>query len=196
MIIMKLPEVKNSERYVGLYVVDFGDHSAVGFTADEVAELLDSAKFKHVKVFKIHKAYPDGRMELKGVRPEIFQLEMGMFFYSQDIETARDDYKRLTNLAIQQAPPGRAKVHLAKYDDDILVTALIYPAECDDEFSRWLTDGQYKTAGGGDGGIDAVRRYYDDAPQVLQRHQLFGSSSFDSKTGEQLLAATKVAVQR
>ncbi len=42
---MKLPEVKNSERYVGLYVVDFGDHSAVGFTADEVAELLDSDKF-------------------------------------------------------------------------------------------------------------------------------------------------------
>ena len=193
---MKLPEVKNSEQYVGLYVVDFGDHSAVGFTDDEVAELLDSDKFKHVKVFKIHKGYPDGRMELKGVRPEIFQLEMGMFFYAQDIETARDDYKRLTNLAIAHAPPGRAKVHLAKYEDDKLVTALIYPAECDDEFSRWLNDGQYKTAGAADGGVEAVRRYYDEAPQVLQRHQLFGASSFDSRTGEQLLAATKVAVQR
>lgn len=193
---MKLPEVKNSERYVGLYVVDFGDHSGVGFTADEVAELLDSEKFKHVKVFKIHKAYPNGQMEFKGVRPEIFQLEMGMFFYSQDIETARDDYKRLTDLAIRQAPPARAKVHLAKYDDDKLVTALIYPAECDDEFSRWLTDGQYKTAGAAAGGVEAVRRYYDEAPHVLQRHQLFASSSFDNRTGEQLLAATKIAVQR
>ncbi|RKY09989.1 MAG: hypothetical protein DRP66_00845 [Planctomycetota bacterium] len=193
---MKLPEVKNSERYAGLYVVDFGDHSGVGFTADEVAELLDSAKFKHVKVFKIHKAYPDGKMELRGVRPEIFQLEMGMFFYSQDIETAGDDYKRLTNLAIAQAPPGRAKVHLAKYDDDKFVTALIYPAEYDDEFSRWLLDGEYKTAGAAAGGVDAVRRYYDEAPQVLQRRQLFGRSSFDNRTGEQLLAATKIAVQR
>ncbi len=193
---MKLPEVKNSERYLGLYVVDFGDHSGVGFTADEVAELLDSEKFKHVKVFKIHNAYPDGRMELKGVRPEIFQLEMGMFFYSQDTETARDDYKRLTNLAIRQAPPGRAKVHLAKYDDARFVTALIYPAECDDEFSRWLLDGEYKTAGAAQGGIEAVRQYYDDAPQVLQRHQLFGRSSYANRTGEQLLAATKIAVQR
>lgn len=193
---MKLPEVKNGERYVGLYVVDFGDHSGVGFTADEVAELLDSEKFKHVKVFKIHKAYPDGRMELKGVRPEIFQLEKGMFFYSQDIETARDDYKRLVDLAIGEAPPGRAKVHLAKYDDDKFVTALIYPAEYDDEFSRWLLDGEYKTAGAAAGGIEAVRRYYDEAPQVLQRHQLFGRSSFANRTGEQLLAATRIAVQR
>lgn len=193
---MKLPEVKNGERYVGLYVVDFGDHSGVGFTAQEVAELLDSEKFKHVKVFKIHNAYPDGKMELKGVRPEIFQLEMGMFFYSQDIETAHDDYKRLTDLAIRQAPPGRAKVHLAKYDDDKFLTALIYPAEYNDEFSRWLLDGQYKTAGAAAGGIDAVRQYYDEAPQVLQRHQLFGRSAFENRTGEQLLAATKIAVQR
>ncbi len=193
---MKLPEVKNGEKYVGLYVVDFGDHSGVGFTADEVAELLDSEKFKHVKVFKIHKAYPDGRMELRGVRPEIFQLEKGMFFYSQDIETAGDDYKRLVDLAIREAPPGRAKVHAAKYDDEKFVTARIYPAEYDDEFSRWLTDGEYKTAGAAQGGIEAVRRYYDEAPQVLQRHQLFGRSSFENRTGEQLLAATRIAVQR
>ena len=193
---MKLPEVKNSERYVGLYVVDFGDHSGVGFTADEVAELMDSEKFKHVKAFKIHKAHPDGRMELKGVRPDIFQLEMGMFFYSQDIETARSDYKRLVDLAISEAPPGRAKVHLAKYDDDKFVTALICPAEYNDEISRWLADGAYRTAGAAEGGIEAVRRYYDEAPQVLQRHQLFGRSSFANRTGEQLLAATRIAVQR
>ncbi len=135
-------------------------------------------------------------MELKGVRPEIFQLEMGMFFYSSDLQAARDDYKRLTHLAITQAPPGRAKVHLAKYDDDKFVTALICPAEYNDEFSRWLLDGQYKTTGAADGGIDAVRQYYDADPTVLQRHQLFGLSSFENRTGEQLIAATKIAVQR
>ena len=120
---MKLPEIKNSERYVGLYVVDFGDHSGVGFTVEEVAELLDSEKFKHVKVYKIHNAYPDGKMELKGVQPETFQLEKGMFFYAMDAETARDDYKRLVDLAISDVPPGRAKVHLAQYDNEKFVTA-------------------------------------------------------------------------
>ena len=32
---MKLPELKKPDKYVGLYVVDFGDHSGVGFTAAE-----------------------------------------------------------------------------------------------------------------------------------------------------------------
>ena len=193
---MKLPEIKNSERYVGLYVVDFGDHSGVGFTVEEVAELLDSEKFKHVKVYKIHNAYPDGKMELKGVQPETFQLEKGMFFYAMDAETARDDYKRLVDLAISDVPPGRAKVHLAQYDDEKFVTALIYPAEFDDEFSRWLLDGDYRTAGAAEGGVDAVTRYYKDAPEALERQQLFGRLSFESRTGDELLAATKVAVQR
>ena len=39
---MKLPEVENAQRYIGLYVVDFGEHCGVGFTAQEGAELLES----------------------------------------------------------------------------------------------------------------------------------------------------------
>ena len=85
---MKLPEMKNAEKYKGLYVVDFGDHSGVGFTAEEVAELLESEKFKDIKVYKIYRAYPDGKMELKGVPNSIFELEAGMFFYESDESTA------------------------------------------------------------------------------------------------------------
>ena len=71
---MRLPKVQNSEKYAGLYVFDFGGHTGVGFTAQEVAELLESEKYRDCKVYKIHRAYPDGRLELKGVRAEIFQL--------------------------------------------------------------------------------------------------------------------------
>jgi hypothetical protein len=193
---MKLPKLQNSERYVGLYVFDFGDHSGVGFTAREVAELLDSEKYKNCKVYKIHNAYPDGRLELKGVQPQTFQLEAGMFFYSNDGKTARRDLKELVNLAIKLAPPCRAKVHLAKYADDKFATAIIYPAEYDDEVSRWLLDGEYKIAGAAEGGIGAVQRYYDAKPQILDRHQLFAKSEPVSKTGEELLAGLKLAVQR
>ena len=86
---MNLPEVKDPDRYVGLYVVDFGDYSSTGFTADEVAEILESEKISDVKVYKIHRALPDGQMELKGVIAETFQLEKGMFFYAADEDTAR-----------------------------------------------------------------------------------------------------------
>ena len=193
---MKLPKLQNSEKYVGLYIFDFGDHSAVGFTAQEAAELLESEKYKHAKAYKIHRAYPDGKLELKGVRPETFQLEAGMFFYSNDLEITKADFKKLVNLAVQTAPPCRTKVHLAKYNNDKFVVALIYPAEYDDEVSSWLLDGNYKTAGAAEGGIEPVQRYYDSKPEILDRHQLFGKSEYQSRTGEKLLAGLKLAVQR
>ena len=193
---MKLPEIKNSQKYKGLYVVDFGQSCSVGFTADEVAELLESEKFKDIKVYKIYNAYPDGKMELKGVPSEIFQLEMGMFFYESDEATANRDYKTLINSAVKNAPPAKAKVHLSQYSDEKFVTAVIFPAEYNDEFSSWFLDIDYKTAGAAEGGIEAVKRYYADAPQILERHQLFSSEQIESKTGAELLAATKMAVAR
>jgi hypothetical protein len=200
---MKLPELKNSQKYVGLYIFDFGNHCGVGFTAEEVAELFDSERYKNCKAYKIHKAYPDGRLELKGVRPEIFQLEAGMFFYSRARETTRRDFKGLVNLAVKTAPPCRAKLHLAKYSDsrkgycvEKFVTALIYPAEYDEEISAWLLDGNYKTTGAAEAGTEAVQKYYDYKPQILDRHQLLGQSEYQSRSGTELLANLKLAVQR
>jgi len=193
---MKMPALQIPDKYVGLYIFDFGNHTGVGFTAEEIAELLESEKFRDGKVYKIHKAYPDGRLELKGVPVETFQLESGMFFYSSDLETADRDFKRLVNLAVQTAPPCRAKVHLAKYTEDEFVVAFIYPAEYDDEISSWLLDGNYKTAGAAEGGTAAVQGYYDRKPQILEKHQLFGRFVYQSRTGEELLASVKLAVQR
>ncbi|MHC4738985.1 MAG: hypothetical protein ACYS9Y_08795 [Planctomycetota bacterium] len=193
---MELPKLKKPDRYVGLYIFDFGDHTGVGFTAQEVAELLESEKYKGGKVYKIHKAYPDGRLELKGVKAEIFQLEAGMFFYLSGLETSKADFKKLVDLAVRIAPPCRAKVHLARYNEGKFVIALIYPAEYDEEVSGWLLEGGYKVAGAAEGGIEAVQRYYDNKPQVLNKHQLFGKFELASRTGEELLAGLKLAVQR
>jgi len=193
---MKLPKLEKPDKYVSLYIFDFGDHVGVGFTAQEVAELLESEKHKHGKVYKIHKAYPDGKLELKGVPAQTFQLEAGMLFYSNDLETARQDFKKLVNLAVRISPPCRAKVHLAKYTNDKFAVALMYPAEHDDEISSWLLEGEYKTSGAAEGGAGAVQRYYDYKPEILDRHQLFGKSELISRTGEELLASLRLAIQR
>jgi len=193
---MKMPELEKPEKYVGLYIFNFGDHTGVGFTAEEVAELLESEKYKDGKVYKIYNAYPDGRLEIKGVPNEMFQLEAGMFFYSSELETARHDFKELVNLAVKNSPPSRAKVHLAKYGDDKFVVALIYPAEYDSEFSSWLLEGDYRIKGAAEGGVGAVQRYYDQQPEILDRHQLFGQSEVISRTGSELLSSLKLAVQR
>jgi hypothetical protein len=193
---MELPKLQKPEKYVGLYIFDFGDHVGVGFTAQEVAELLESEQYKDGKVYKIHRAYPDGKLELKGIKTQTFQLEAGMFFCSGEHEAAQRNFKELVSLAVQTAPPSRAKVHLAKYSDNKFMTALIYPAEYDDEFSSWLLKGRYKTDGPAEGGIEAVQRYYNRQPEILERHQLFGTSETVSRTGEELLASLRLAVQR
>ncbi len=193
---MKLPKLENPRKYTGLYIFDFGDHTGVGFTAQEVAELLESEKYKNGKVYKIYNAYPDGKLELKGVPAETFQLEAGMFFYSSAVRTASKDYKKLAALAVKTAPPCKAKVHLAKYNAESFATALIYPAEYDDQVSTWLLDGEYKTAGPAEGGTEAVQRYYSSKVEILQRHQLFGRSQYQSRTAAELLAGIKTAVQR
>lgn len=192
---MKLPEVKNADKYTGLYVVDFGDHCGVGFTAAEIAELLESDQFADVQVYKIHRANPDGSMELKGVPQQTFGLEAGMFFYAADETTAQDDYQRLLAWADEQLPPSRCKVHLANMGE-AFVTALIYPAEFDDAISRWLLDGNYRTAGLVEGGTGAVQRYYDHTENILERKNLWPASAMEHLQGQALLEATKRAIVR
>jgi hypothetical protein len=135
-------------------------------------------------------------MELVGVRREIFELEMGMFFYADNPDTAENDYKRLVDLGIRSAPPARAKVHLAHELDGPIVTALIYPAEYNDEFSRWLLDGNFRTAGTVEGGIEACQRYYRQNLRILRRHQFWNSAAIESFTGQELLEATHRAIVR
>jgi hypothetical protein len=193
---MKLPKLEKPDRYEGLYVFDFGAHAGVGFTAEEVAELLDSERYKDGKVYKIQRAFPDGRMELRAVPADRFQLEAGMLFYATDEATARRDFKRLVDLAVRSAPPCRAKVELARHTDDKCAVALVYPAERDEEISAWLLEGDYRTAGPAEGGVGAVERYYRDRPEILETQQLFGAGETASRTGQELLESVALAVQR
>jgi hypothetical protein len=57
-------------------------------------------------------------------------------------------------------------------------------------------DGGYKTDGVAGAGIGAVQKYYNAELQILDRHQLFGKSEYQSRTDEELLAGIKLAVQR
>jgi hypothetical protein len=193
---MRLPRLERPERYQGLYVFDFGDHAGVGFTAEEVAELLDSERYRDGKAYRIQRAFPDGRMELRAVPADLFQLEAGMFFYATDEATARDDFRRLVALAVRSSPPCRGKIQLARYAEDRFVVAFVYPAERDADVSSWLLEGEYRTPGGAEGGVGAVDRYYGAAPEILETQQVFGVGESISRTGGELLEAVALAVQR
>ena len=107
---MKLPELKKPDKYIGLYVVDFGNHSGVGFTASEVAELLESEKFKDCKVYKIHNAYPDGRLELKEDLRDIVMISGKDPYAYKGIDNITYPYLRTESKSYtDQAPRAKKK---------------------------------------------------------------------------------------
>lgn len=191
---MNLPKLENSSKFVGLYVIDFGDHSSTGFTTPEVSLLLESEKFQHIKVYKIHNANPDGTLELKGISNNTFSLEMGMFFNEPTQALAAKDYKKLIDLAITSKFPCTAKVNLAKYSDDKFAVAIIFPSEYNSEVSNWLLANDYQTTGQATGGIDAATQYYNDKPEILENHQLFASQQ--TRDIDEILESLNNPVQR
>ncbi len=197
---MKLPTVTEPQRYTGLYVFDFGTWSAIGYTAEEIALLLESETYRSGKVYKIVRARPDGQMELRGVAPERFQLESGMLFNRNALAGAQADFAELQRLAAAQPPPCRAFLHLAdrgaaegvaRY-----VTALIYPAEYEDEMARWLLAAAYAGGDTAEGGPSHVTNYYHDDKTILERQQLWNASAIPSRSRDEVLGSIRRAVQR
>lgn len=196
---MKLPPVSEPLRYRGLYVVDFGEWTAVGYTAEEVAMLLESKAYANGKVYKIRRATADGQFELQGVSPERFALESGVFFYRSTLDAGRADFSQLLGLAREVSPPARAYVHLADLGEQATwryVTVLGYPAEYDEEMSRWLLDAGF--AGGDliEGGISHLTNYYTDDRIVIERQQLWSETAIPSRSREEVLDSVRRAVQR
>ena len=192
---MKLPKTDNAGKYVGLYVIDFQEQCGIGYTAEEVATLLESERFAEVKVYKIHCARPDGTMELVGVPRDKFFLESGMFFHCRDENSGRRDFQVLRELSEKQLPPCRAKLHLAR-SDNLLLIALIYPAEYEQEIGRWIGDGGFRGSGPVDAGVSQVQRYYQAEYHILEKHQLWPMKSIQARDREELLACVGQTWQR
>ncbi len=199
---MKLPKISEPERYRGLYVYDFGEWVAVGYTVAEIVVLLESEEHADGKVYQIVRAQPDGGMELRGVSAERFQKEAGLFFNRDELADAEADFAELCRIADEpgRAIPCRAFVQVAdrgavdgaaRY-----VTALIYPAEYDDEVSRWLMDHEYAGGTTVESGPSHVSNYYAEQVEVLQRRQLWNRSGESSRSPEEVLRTVRRAVQR
>ncbi|MBN1436337.1 MAG: hypothetical protein JW936_04625 [Sedimentisphaerales bacterium] len=196
---MNLPQLDNADKYVGLYVVDFAEARegcAVGYTAEEIATLLESQEFGDIKVYKIHNARSDGTLELAGVSNERFQLESGMFFHCFDDETGRGDYDRVLGWAKQAPTPCRAKLQLAQDEGGQVLLALIYPAEYEEEIGQWLAASGFRGQGAVDAGISQTQSYYEQEYTLLQQEQLWPRESLEPRDQQTLLAAVGDTVQR
>ena len=193
---MKLPQTQQPQKYVGLYVIDFGDKCSVGYRPEEVATLLESERFADAKVYKIHRARPDGTMELQGVSRQRFHLESGMFFHCRDNDSGAADYRQLLRWSQKKLPPCRAKLQLAAQKDEQLLIAIIYPSEYEQEMGHWLAESGFVGSGPVDAGISQVQKYYDSQYEILEKTQLWADDSLAIRDNQQLLAAVGDDFQR
>ncbi|MHC4715513.1 MAG: hypothetical protein ACYS5V_00950 [Planctomycetota bacterium] len=195
---MQLPQLDNPDRYTGLFVVDFGDSVCVGYTAREVAMLLESEQYADAKVYRIHNARPDGTMELIGVPSRRFQLETGMFFYRRDMQAARTDFERIRRLADETPLPCRAQLLLGVLGPESrlrYVVGLAYPAEIDPDMSRWMLDQQVEAGEYVDGGVGRLATIRSTA-RVVDSAQLHAARARQSRSREEVFAAVGRPVQR
>ncbi|MBU0617294.1 MAG: hypothetical protein KKI02_06240 [Planctomycetes bacterium] len=196
---MILPHVDDPPRLRGLYVYDFGEWTAVGYTAEEIAILLEDASCRGGKVYKIHRATPDGRMELRGVSPDRFNRESGLFFHRRELAPARADFEEVRASAEKTPPPCRAFLHLADREIDSpqrFVTALVFPAEYENEIGHWLTAIGFHGGDLAEGGTSHVSNYYEQRQTLLERQQLWSRPAIPSRSPEEVLASVRQAVQR
>lgn len=195
---MQLPRLEHPDRYVSLYVVDFGESVGVGYTAEEVATLLDSEAYRHVHVYRIHRASPDGTLELRGVGRLRFLLETGTFFYAADKPAGRRDYSNLRALARRTPPPCRAELFLAELPRPsslAFVVGLVYPAEHDQDVARWLLDNNVTAGSRADGGIRRLRAVRHEA-HIIESAQLHAAPARRSRTPEEVFASVGRTIQR
>lgn len=193
---MKLPELQNSKSYVGLYVIDFGDSCAVGYTATETAVLLESEKYADVKVFKIARAHPDGTLELKGMVHDRFRLESGMFFNCRDKETALAEFETLSEYADNSKCPCNTKLQLAHDTEGNYILGIIYPAEYEEEISSWMIASNFKGSGAVDAGISQVDRFYNSGYCIDHSKQIFAEDTIPARSFQELTSSTDQVIQR
>ena len=195
---MNLPKLDNPSAYVGHYVVDFGSQCAVGYTAAEVAALLESERFSEVDVYRIVRASPDGGMELVGVPAARFQMEDIFLFVSRRDVEARRDFEQLCELSERETLPARAAIQLAHWSataHERFGVAMIYPAEFEHAFSQYLLGQQYSGGEVVEAGPSVLARYRREAT-VLQRVQRWGRDDLTSRPARQVLAELDRPIQR
>lgn len=159
----------------GTFIVEFQGQRATGLTGAEVAALLESGANADARVYRIHRVYPDGRMELVGVPHHLLQQEDGFFFYRRDRAAARADLVQLRRLASFDPPPCKAQVQLAEFEGDAAsaVVALIHPAEFSSEMSAWLIRIGFNGGDSVECGVSQVAGFRSLSKTVIEQDQLW-----------------------
>ena len=195
---MNLPILTNPELYQGLYVFDFGERVAVGYTGEEIEVLLRAPEHKDGQAYKIHHATPDGQLSLRGVSRLDTAVMEGMVFYRGSAEAARADFESLKQSAMLNPPPVPMHWRLGHDSGAGLpqCTVLVYPAEASDRVGRWL---QAISFAGGDqveAGPAKAEYFADGSAGELEHVAIAPDARYHSRPPAEVLASVDQPIQR
>jgi len=195
---MKLPRLKHPELYQGLYVFDFGDYVAVGYTAEEIDTLLSLAQFQGGQAYKIHSATPDGQVALRGVSKLDISAREAIIFFRKDLQQARADFDRLKELAWLKAPPTALDWALASDPSQSTphFTILLYSAEYTDSVGYWLQDIGFEGGDTIEGGSRVVDYYSGSDANQHEHLSIAADSRYHSRSKEAIMGSTTNRIQR
>ena len=195
---MNLPALKNPELYQGLYVFDFGDHAAAGYTAEEIDVLLASPEHKGGRAYKIHHAAADGQLSLRGLSRIDVGLQEATIFYRRCAEAARADFDALKQSATLHAPPVPLHWHLACDSslDPADFTILIYAAEASDRVGRWLEAIAFAGGDRIEAGQDVADHYRSSDATEHDRIAIAPDARYHSRPAAEVLATVGKPIQR
>lgn len=195
---LQLPPLDQPQRYAGLFVYDFGDHTAVGYTAAEIAVLRFSTHHRHGKAYEIYRVDDSGSIELRGVSDAALVARDGLAFLRHTLSEARADYDILVSLAERWPCPVSAELTLARvymFEPDYAVV-LTYPATASSIFARWLDDAHYRGGSTVLAGPQVIRETGGANLIRLASTALRAKTGYSDRSAEEVLRSVDRPVQR
>lgn len=193
-----LPAIPNPKPYEGLYVYDFGEHVAVGYTAGEIRVLRQSPAYQNGTTYQIYRVNERGGLELRGVQDTALVLQEAMCFLRKDGGEARRDYEVLVAAAQSRALPCNAELRLVRsYGfEPADLTALIYPGWASHLVAGWLGALQASPGDEVHGGVEAFRTLESGGGLTIASATLPSAMDYTDRSEEEVLASTDRPLQR
>jgi hypothetical protein len=195
---MNLPPIADPERYAGLYVYDFGTHTAVGYTSSEVRILRESKEYRHGTAYEIYRVSEDGEFELRGVLDHRLSAREALCFLRADEAAARGDYEALRQAADQTPVPAAVELQLARVRafSPPHVTAMLYAASASSVVANWLTQTGFAGGDRAIGGMDVYVELTSSDRAPISACTLPALMSYRNRPAEEVVSAVKKPLQR
>ena len=195
---MKLPFIPEPERYVGLYVYDFGTHVSVGYTAAELCVLRENTAHRRGTAYQIYRVGDAGTIELCGVRDERLTAREAICFLRVEGSDAQRDYDAVCAAAAACPLPCVVQMQLAQLQDfdPPHVTALSYDASATHIVAGWLSQHAGSPGDQVVAGVDSYGTLMTSEGERLRSCQLPALLDYEDRAVSDVLRSVHEPLQR